>query len=96
MTVKYMCDRCGASIADSRNRYKLKMQLYAAYDGMELSAEELRSNRDLKHEIEQLIKEMESMDERDLTDQVYADFEYDLCPACRNEVYEQLRGRMLI
>lgn len=87
--IKYVCDRCQALMEKDRLRYQLRIELFAAYDGLEIKESDLRRRDDIKREIEDLLKQMEDMDEQELQDQVHVKFEYDLCQKCRDEIYER-------
>lgn len=88
--IKYVCDRCSAMIEDSKARYSLRVELFAAYDILKLTGEDLSPDRDLRHEIALLIRQLEKEDPKRLTDQVYYVLEKDLCPRCRDEVQEEI------
>ena len=76
------CDLCGDNLLiDSDVRYRVKIEVFAAYDPLEITKGDLQ--RDLKKEMKDLISDMESTDPRELQDQVYRKFEYDLCPYCQ-------------
>lgn len=89
--IKYICDRCNAMLEKERIRYQLRIELFAAFDGLEFSEKDLRAGRDTKKEIADLIRRLEDMDPRQLEDQVHVKFEYDLCQKCRDEVYRQYK-----
>jgi len=91
-----VCDGCGgALLADSDVRYVLRIQGYAAYDPMEISASDLAG--DLDREMRDLIAAMAERDPRELEDEVYKELRLDLCPACwrtfRRDPLAGLRGR---
>ena len=93
--IKYLCDRCSALIEQSRARFTLRVELFAAYEGLEIrSAEELKS-RDIRAEIEQLLNKMQGMDPQQLEREVYARYEFDLCKECRDQLLEQFEARRL-
>ena len=76
------CDMCGKELlADEDTRYILKIEIYAAYDPMELTAEDVAEDK--SDEMEKLLKRVAAMDARELQDQVYQRFRFHLCPACR-------------
>ena len=86
-----VCDRCGETLlADSDVRYKLKMEIFAAYDPMEVSPSDLK--RDLESELSSLITEMEKMDPQKLEDQVYKRFDFDICPECQEQILRNPLG----
>ena len=84
MMLHYTCDMCGKDLlVDEDVRYVVKMEVYAAYDPMEISQEDLE--KDHMEEISQLIDEMEDMDTQELEDGVYKSFRFDLCPSCQKK-----------
>ena len=46
--IKYLCDRCSAMIEDSRTRYTFRIELFAAYDVLKLTGEDLAPDRDIR------------------------------------------------
>lgn len=76
------CDVCGKELlVDEDTRYVVKIQVYAAYDPMELTADEVA--RDRSQELAELLRQLEEMDAEELQDQVARCFQFDLCPACQ-------------
>ena len=76
------CDRCGkALLVEEPIRYEAVIEVKAAYDPLELTREDLRT--DLRAEIAQVLKELEGIDELEAMDQVFKRLTFDLCPACR-------------
>ena len=93
--IKYLCDRCSALIEHPRARFAMRLELFAAYDGLEIRSAEDLEKRNLKAEIQQLLDEMKEMDPSQLERDVYARYEFDLCKKCRDHWLEQLEGRGL-
>ena len=81
--VTFICDRCGQPMDKGQLRYMAKIQVFAAYDPLEISFDDL--TKDTKAEIRKLLKQMEGKTEEELTREVYAAFEFDLCPACQRQ-----------
>ena len=80
----FCCDLCGKPLlVDSNVRYVVKIEVFAAYDPMELTIEDLK--RDRLKEIRELVRRMSEMDPRELEDQVYKSFTFDLCPECQKK-----------
>lgn len=80
--IHYTCDMCGKILlADEDTRYVLKIEVYAAYDPMEITSNDLQEDR--SEEIEDLLDEMADMDAEEIEDQVYRTFRFDLCPQCQ-------------
>ena len=79
--IHFTCDMCGKPLlTDEDVRYVVKIEVYAAYDPMEVTEDEL--DEDHLGEMSELIEHMEDMDPEELEDQVYRNFRYDLCPTC--------------
>jgi len=75
---------CGKPLlVDSDVRYVVRIEVFAAYDPMELTAEDLR--RDHMEEIRKLARDLSRAEPQELEDQVYKSFLFDLCPACQKE-----------
>ena len=82
--IHYTCDMCGKGLlVDEDVRYILKIEVYAAYDPMELTEEDLEV--DHLAEIESIYSQTEGMSEEELTDEVYKSFRFDLCLSCQKK-----------
>jgi len=79
--ITHFCDRCGQPIEKGAVRYVAKIQVQAAADRLEISAEDLRASH--KEEIARLLAQCEGMTEEELMRDVHVEFEYDLCLACQ-------------
>ncbi|MBI4617009.1 MAG: hypothetical protein HY720_25580 [Planctomycetes bacterium] len=76
------CDRCGGGLLlDEDVRYEVKIEVKAAYDVLELTAEDIQ--RDHTEEIRRLQEQAARMTEQELEDQVYKVFHLDLCATCQ-------------
>ena len=79
--IHFTCDMCGKTLlAEEDTRYVVKVEVYAAYDPMEISEKDLEADR--SEEVQELLDEMADIDAEDLEDQVFKTFRFDLCPAC--------------
>jgi len=79
------CDMCGKPLlADEDTRYIAEVKIYAAYDVMELTTEDLEK-RDIAAEIEKAIKAASRRDAKELEEEVFAHRKFDLCPSCRKQ-----------
>ena len=88
----FVCDRCGKPLlVDEDVRYILKMELFAAYDPMELTGEDL--SKDRRREMAELIEKMKRMDADALQDAVYRETSFDLCPPCQRAVLKNPLGK---
>jgi hypothetical protein len=76
------CDLCGrALLAEEPVRYEVRIQVYAAYDPLELTPDDL--SQDHRAEIRALLRQLEDMDPQEVEDSVYKEFRFDLCMACQ-------------
>ena len=90
--IHFTCDMCGkVLLADEDTRYVVKVEVYAAYDPMELTAKDLQDDR--TEEIQDLLDEMADIDPEVLEDQVYKSFRFDLCPECHAAYLKDPLGR---
>lgn len=88
------CDMCGkALLADEEVRYVAEIKVYAAYDVMEMTSEDLK-RRDVRAEIRKTLESMEGREASELEEEVAAFRTFDLCPSCRRKFLEGLpRGQ---
>ncbi len=84
----FCCDMCGKPLlVDSDVRYVLKIEVFAAYDPMEVTAEDLK--HDHLEEIRELAERLGRAEAAELEDQVYKRFQFDLCPRCQKRYLKQ-------
>jgi hypothetical protein len=76
-----LCDRCGQLIEDGALRYIARIQVYAAYDPLNVDFEDM--TRDHRNEIKEILKRCEDLTEEELMQDVYVDFQFDLCRPCQ-------------
>jgi hypothetical protein len=76
-----LCDRCGQLIEEGALRYIAKIQVYAAYDPLNIDFEDM--TRDHTAEISEILKRCEDLTEEELMQDVYVDFQFDLCRPCQ-------------
>jgi hypothetical protein len=76
------CDLCGKPLlATEPVRYEVRIQVYAAYDPLEITPADL--TEDHRAQIRALIRRLEDMDPHDIEDSVYKELRFDLCMACQ-------------
>ena len=76
------CDLCGKPLLlGEAVRYEVRIQVYAAYDPLELTEADLA--QDLRPQIRSLLGQLEGMDPQEAEDSVYKEFRFDLCMACQ-------------
>ncbi len=77
-----VCDACNRPLlVDSPVRYVTKVEVYAAYDPLEITEEDLQAAD--RESWRQLIEAVEQADPKELEAQVHQTFRFDLCPECR-------------
>ena len=90
--IHFTCDLCGKRLEQAADtRYVIKIEVYAAYDPLEIAAEDLE--RDPTDEMEELLGDMEDRDAEDLENEVYKTFRFDLCPECHAAYLKDPLGR---
>jgi len=82
------CDLCGKPLlADEPVRYEVRIEVYAAYDPLELTPDDL--TQDHRAEIHALLERLADMDPQELEESVYKALRFDLCMACRRRYLRQ-------
>jgi hypothetical protein len=83
------CDNCGgALLTDSEVRYEVRIEVKAAYDPLEISAEDLE--KDYRTEIAKVLRQLEGLSAAEAQNQVYRAFDFDLCVACQRRYIRSL------
>jgi hypothetical protein len=78
------CDMCGNELLlDDDVRYVAEIQVYAAYDPLEITASDLR--QDFARKIRELIEKLKSVSAEDAESSVYQAFTFDLCARCKRK-----------
>ncbi len=76
------CDACEEPLLVEGNvRYVTKVEVYAAYDPLEITEEDLEQAN--KETWKKLMEELRDADPEELESQIHVSFQYDLCPKCR-------------
>lgn len=78
------CDMCGkVLLADEDVRYIARIEVFAAYDPMEITSADLA--KDHEDEMRRLLEQTAGKDAEELEAEVYKQFRFDLCPACQRK-----------
>jgi hypothetical protein len=78
----HTCDLCGQELlAKSEVRYEVRIEVKAAYDPLALTEDDLA--QDFRSEIAKVLRQLEGMPEAEAQNQVYRQFEFDLCAGCQ-------------
>ena len=86
----YTCDMCGVRLELTDLRYVLKMNIFAAYDTMKIEPSDL--GRDYEEEIQRLIEKMQGMNPKELEEDVFKQFTFDLCRSCQQKFLKKPLG----
>lgn len=82
--LKLACDICGKTLLlDEDVRYTVIIEVFAAYDPLELTEDDLR--KDHRQALRDLVERMKTLDPERAQDSVYRRFEFQLCPRCQRE-----------
>jgi hypothetical protein len=79
--VEYRCDGCGRKLRPDELRYQVRIDVKAAYEEMEIGLADLM--RDHRAELVRLVEEMKNRDPKEVEEQIFRRFEFDLCPPCQ-------------
>jgi len=91
LSAKYhICDMCGARVERNMLRYVLKMDIFAAYDTMQISFKDL--SRDYEEEIRRLVEDIKNMDPKQLEEDVSKQLSFDLCRKCHQKFLKNPLG----
>ena len=76
------CDGCGAPLlVDSNVRYVTKIEVFAAYDPLEITEADLAEAGEKAWR--EVVAECKGKSAAELEAEVYLQMRYDLCPVCR-------------
>ncbi len=78
------CDRCGLGLLINEPvRYQVLIRVQAAYDPMEITADDLA--RDLEAEMKAVLERLRSVSPEAAQDEVFRELRFDLCMKCQKE-----------
>ena len=77
-----ICDRCGRTLLyDEDHRYVVRIEVFAAYDPLEVAGDDLK--RDRRAELEELVEQMNAMSDEEIEEGIHKTFEFNLCTECQ-------------
>lgn len=79
--VVYRCDGCGRNMRKGDLRYRVKVDVRAAYDQLDIGLADLV--RDHRKELMDLVERLKGKTADELEETIYKGFELDLCPNCQ-------------
>lgn len=91
--IKYVCDSCSAELKSPRQRYILKIQLYASPE-VELTKEDLR--KDTQVELRRLLRQLQNLDPKKVQEEVFVSYKLILCKKCRDIFNERIKHKEFV
>lgn len=91
--IQYTCDSCGIELKHPRQRYILKIQLYASPE-VELTKEDLK--KDTQIELRRLLRQLAAMDAKRLQEEVFVSYKLILCKKCRDIFNERIKHKEFV
>lgn len=90
--IQYFCDMCRRELdPDEDLRYVVKMEIYAAFDPT--TADQQDDDCDHLQEIQDILEHLEDAECDQISDDVYQQLRFDLCPECRKKFINNPLGR---
>lgn len=90
--IHYSCDCCKRLLDPEEDlRYVVKMEVYASFDPIQ--TDELDDDRDHLQEIQEILQRMEDAEDDQISDDVYQQLRFDLCPECRKKFLRNPLGQ---
>jgi hypothetical protein len=90
--ISYSCDLCKRNIDPEQDlRYVVKIEISAAFDP--LSSEEEECDRDHLEEIQDILQRLEDGQCDEISEDVFQELRFDLCPECRKKFVKNPLGR---
>jgi uncharacterized protein YlaI len=94
--IHYSCDLCKRLIDPEVDlRYVVRMEVFAAVDPVEAdqSAVNQEDDRDHLQEMQEILQRMDESDSDSVSEDVYQQLRFDLCPECRKKFAKNPLGR---
>lgn len=89
--IHFTCDLCGRDMdAENELRFVVKLEVYAAFDPLQ---EDVDDDRDHLQEIHEILERTDISENPEISDEVYQQLRYDLCPECRKRFMKNPLGR---
>jgi hypothetical protein len=89
--IHFTCDLCRRDMdAENELRFVVKLEVYAAFDPLQEDGDD---DRDHLQEIHEILERSEIAESPDISEEVYQQLRYDLCPECRKRFMKNPLGR---
>jgi len=89
--IHYSCDCCQRVLDSEDLRYVVKMEVYAAMDPN--ASDDVDDDRDHLLEIQEILQRSADAADPQISDDVYEQKRFDLCPECRKKFLKNPLGR---
>ncbi len=89
--IHYTCDLCKREMDPDELRYVVKLEIGAAMDPLE--ANEMDDDRDQLLEVQEILERLDDAEDDQVSDEVYQQTRYDLCPSCCRKFRKNPLGR---
>lgn len=90
--IHYTCDLCKRALDPTRDlRYVVRIEISAAFDPV--VSEEEEEDRDYLEEIQDMLEHLEDNPNAEISEDVYQELRFDLCPECRKRFCKNPLGR---
>lgn len=89
--ISYSCDLCKKTLDPEEDlRYVVKIEICAAFDPVSIEEDD---DRDHLEEIQEMLERLEDSEDDLISDDVYQQLRFDLCPDCRRRFVKNPLGR---
>ena len=93
--IRYSCDLCKRELDPQEDlRYVVKIEVYAAFDPTAMDGEE--DDRDHLEEIQDILERLEDSNTDQISEDVYQQLRFDLCPECRKKFAKNPLAREVV
>jgi len=91
--LKISCDSCGKELLHPRQRYILKIELYASPQ-VEITKDDLKN--DAKTEMKRLLDQIKDQDTKRLEEEVYTSYKLTVCKQCRDIFNQRIKNKEFV
>ncbi len=78
------CRRCGKKLPIGSLNYVVNLRVFAGFDGVLVEPEE-----DVEQQVNQILKQIEESDPKELEREVYEEFTLILCKSCKDRLLDE-------
>lgn len=90
--IHYSCDLCKRPLDPQDDlRYVVKIEVYAAFDPLQMDDSD--ADRDNLQDLNDMLEHLDGLDNSQVSEDVYQQKRFDLCPECRKRFVKNPLGR---